>query len=184
MEYIACFGDSLIQGFPYNNEYSWIAAVQERTGIKMLNYGVCGECCDDIYYRLRMTRLPEAVRHVLFLGGANDIIQGRPLKHILEDFAKLWKWCQQNNYSLCVVLPLISAEPELNVKLEALGAKLKEQLEGKALLLDVQPAIGLTAAERSQAYLDGVHPKAATYEAMGAYAAPVLQKWLQEGSLL
>lgn len=180
MKYIACFGDSLIQGFPYMNDSSWIAEVENRTNIKMLNYGVCGECCDDIYYRLRMTMLPEATKHILFLGGANDIIQGRPQKCILEDMAKLLKWCEQKNYKLCIVLPLISAEPVLNKYLVALGEKIKEQFADKALLLDLQPAIGLTDEEREDAYLDGVHPKAITYKLMGVYAAPILEAWVKE----
>ena len=77
MNYVACFGDSLIQGYPYSNQNSWIAEVEKYAEVKMLNYGVCGECCDDILARLKMTKLPEYVRHILFLGGANDIIQGK-----------------------------------------------------------------------------------------------------------
>lgn len=48
------------------------------------------------------------------------------------------------------------------------------------MLLDLQPAVGLTAAELKDAYLDGVHPTAAVYRAMGTYAAPLLRTWLEK----
>lgn len=48
------------------------------------------------------------------------------------------------------------------------------------MLLDLQPAVGLTAAELKDAYLDGVHPTAAVYRAMGTYAAPLLKNWLEK----
>ena len=177
MNYIACFGDSLIQGYPYTNNNSWIAEAEKYAEIKMLNYGVCGDCCDDIFTRLKMTNLPEHVKHILFFGGANDIIQGRPEKHILEDFAKLVKWCEEKNYSLCIVLPLISAEPMLNVQLQSLGRAVYEKYSDKVFMLDLQPAVGMSSLERRLAYLDGVHPKATTYKAMGKYAAPLVSEW-------
>ena len=67
MKYVACYGDSLVQGFPFGPRYSWTAQVEKLTQIKMLNYGVCGDCCDDIIYRMRQYALPEYVHHVLFL---------------------------------------------------------------------------------------------------------------------
>ncbi len=146
----------------------------------MLNYGVCGECCDDVFERVRNTVLPENVRHILFLAGANDIIQGRPQKYIMEDFRKLTQWCEEKNYNLCVVLPLISADAMLNVPLQAIGRSLQERFADKVYLLDLQPAVGMSSIERRRAYLDGVHPKATTYKDMGKYAAPLLNAWLEK----
>ena len=183
MNYVACFGDSLIQGYPYSNQNSWIAEVEKYAEVKMLNYGVCGECCDDILARLKMTKLPEYVRHILFLGGANDIIQGKPEKYILEDIAKLVKWCEENHYELCIVLPLISAEPMLNVQLQAIGRAVEEKYADKVCLTNLQPAVGMSSLERRLAYLDGVHPKATTYKTMGKYAAPLVMGWLEKTSM-
>lgn len=181
VKYIACYGDSLVQGFPFGTRYSWTAAVEKAAGnsIKMLNYGLCGDCCDDILYRMRQYALPQYVHHVLFLGGANDILQGRSLEHILADYKRLLEWCEEKHYSLCVVMPLLSAEEELNRHLLNLRQAVELLCKNKAMLLDLQPAIGLTAAERSRAYLDGVHPKSATYESMGNYAVEYLVNWLE-----
>lgn len=180
MQYIACYGDSLVQGFPFGNKYSWTAAVEKIAPIKMLNYGLCGDCCDDILFRIRQYVLPEYVQHILFLGGANDVLQGRRLENTLEDYKRLLQWCDEKNYRLCLVLPLLSADEYLNRHLWDLRQSIEQLYTEKALLLDMQPAIGLDVAARKAAYLDGVHPLAKTYEAMGMYAAPVLLKWLAE----
>lgn len=97
MKYVACYGDSLVQGFPFGPRYSWTAQVEKLTQIKMLNYGVCGDCCDDIIYRMRQYALPEYVHHVLFLGGANDILQGRRLEDIIRDYKRVLKWCEEKH---------------------------------------------------------------------------------------
>ena len=117
MKYVACYGDSLVQGFPFGSRYSWTAQVEKLTQIKMLNYGVCGDCCDDIIYRMRQYALPEYVHHVIFLGGANDILQGRRIEDISRDYKRVLEWCEEKQYSLCVVLPFISTEQALNRQL-------------------------------------------------------------------
>ena len=183
MRTIACFGDSLIQGFPYNNETSWVAQVEKRTGIKMLNYGLCGDCCDDILERLRHSYLPEQVDHILFLGGANDILQGRPQEHILQDYKRLIIWCQEQAWPLCIILPLLTNESGLNIRLQSLRDALQTHY-ADSFLLDIQPAIGFSLAARSCAYLDGVHPLAKTYRALGDYAAPLLEEWYKATALI
>ncbi|MCD8198978.1 MAG: GDSL-type esterase/lipase family protein [Phascolarctobacterium sp.] len=178
MHYIACFGDSLIQGFPFGEQYSWIATVETAGEIKMLNYGVCGDCCDDIFERLRDSLLPEYIHHILFLGGANDILQLRPQNTIIEDLKKVLLWCNEQQSDLCIVLPFISADRYLNVRLNNLRESIKKELE-QAFLLDVQPAIGVNETDIRKAYLDGVHPTVETYKAIGTYAFPFLKEWLE-----
>ena len=35
MKYVACYGDSLVQGFPFGPRYSWTAQVEKLTQIKI-----------------------------------------------------------------------------------------------------------------------------------------------------
>lgn len=180
MHYIACFGDSLIEGFPFGKGSSWVAELEATGEIKTLNYGLCGDCTDDIFDRLRYMYLPEQVKHIVFLGGANDVIQGVPEKFSMEIFRKLVKWCEEKDYMLCIVLPLISSDDYLNRRLLNLKQELEIRLKDQVYLLDLQPAIGLDAGTRAKAYLDGVHPTATTYKKMGEYARPLLLKWLEQ----
>lgn len=182
MKYIACFGDSLVQGFLFGNKYSWVRHAGDAGRFGVLNYGLCGDCCDDIFERLRYTVLPDYVQHILFLGGANDIIQMRPQSVILDDVRKMAAWCAEQGYKLCLVLPLISGEMALNQHLEELKARMQDAFEQdkNIYLLDLQPAIGTDIGTLRKAYLDGVHPTAATYEVMGQYAAPLLAAWVEK----
>ena len=47
-------------------------------------------------------------------------------------------------------------------------------------MLERNDDIGLDAGTRFKAYVDGIHPKSQTYEAMGSYAAPLIWKWLKD----
>lgn len=67
MQTVACFGDSLIYGFPFGPRISWLAEAEKLTGDKFLNYGVCGDCTDDILSRLKTMTLPAHIKHILFL---------------------------------------------------------------------------------------------------------------------
>ena len=73
-----------------------------------------------------------------------------------------------------IVLPLVTAESRLNEYILPLRDVISARFAERTLLLDLQPAVGLTAAELKDAYLDGVHPTAAVYRAMGTYAAPLI----------
>lgn len=116
--------------------------------------------------------LPAHIKHILFLGGANDIIQMHPQKFNWKIWIKTLRYCQSKNFDLGIVLPLVTAESRLNEYFTAAGSLLSMFAE-RTLLLDLQPAVGLTA-ELKDAYLDGT-PTAAVYRAMGTYVtAPLL----------
>lgn len=176
MHTIACFGDSLVYGFPYANQSSWIAEVERITDIKMLNYGECGACCDDIYERLKYTFLPSHTDTILFFGGANDILQGRPQSVIIGDIKRAEAFCKEKCYGFIVVLPILTADERLNVRFLRLREAIGNEFQDRIKLIDLQPAIGKSIEEMSLAYFDGLHPKSDTYRRMGAYAAAILSK--------
>lgn len=175
---LACFGDSLVYGFPFSPDYSW-TAVLEKFGVGIINKGVCGATTDEILDDMRYAVLPKGVDGVLFFGGANDVIQGIPTRCILDTVGKVKTLAAEKGWRLCLALPLLSGEERANGKIRELRAELAG---GRgAFILDFQPAIGTSEEDLREAYLDGWHPKAKVYEKMGEYAAPELLKWL-EGS--
>lgn len=175
---LACFGDSLVYGFPFSPDYSW-TAVLEKYGVSIINKGVCGATTGEILDNMRYAALPQGVDRVLFFGGANDIIQGVPKRVILDTVGKVKTLAAERGWRLCLALPLLSGEEGANGKIRALRAELAR--EAGVFILDLQPAIGTSEEELREAYLDGWHPKAAVYEKMGEYAAPGLLKWLKQG---
>lgn len=179
MRTVACFGDSLIFGFPYGPKESWIAEVQAEIGVTMLNYGVCGDCCDDIVYRLKNMYLPERTEGIVFWGGANDILNRRPQGFIIDDLKQALSYCTANKWPLAIVLPLYAANDDYNAQVELLRRRIQLEFEGKAFLLDLQDAVGLSDTELQSAYFDGIHPTVATYKKLGMFASQLLAGWLR-----
>ena len=142
---IACFGDSLVQGFPFGPESSWLATVEKLTGMHLLNYGQCGECCDEILYRLRETPVPGAVQFVLFMGGMNDLLQGRSVDMIMEDMQQAASWCMAKHYKFCLVLPWLCADAALNEKVQKLRTGMQATFKHMTLL-DLERAFAKSAA--------------------------------------
>lgn len=180
MKTIACFGDSLVQGFPFGKEYSWLKTVEKQGKLQMLNYGLCGDCMDDIFMRMKIYPLPKEVEYVLFLGGANDVLQGVPLSFSLDMLDKIIAWCENKQLKLCVLLPWLSSDEGFNRYLIRMRENMKQRLADKVYLLDLQPALGTDLGVLKQAYLDGVHPTVESYEALGRYAEPLLEQWVEE----
>ncbi|MBO5603784.1 MAG: hypothetical protein J5915_00180 [Acidaminococcaceae bacterium] len=178
MSTIACFGDSLIEGFPFSQENSWVAQVEKVTGIPMLNHGICGECCDDIKDRLIWRPLQKGITHVLFEGGMNDIIQGCPLPFSIEQIKSAKKFCDEQGVPFCLVLPWFCGAEELNPLIERMRNAMLKEFDGQCFLLDFEPLLAKEAKRMSWFIWDGVHPKAETYVALGDFASPLLQSWI------
>ena len=179
-ENIACFGDSLIYGFPYNTDGSWLKVVNDNSNnVNCINYGECGFTCDDIYDKMKSFYLPENVRHILVLGGANDILQERPIKDIISDLANIANWCADRRFALCFILPFLTAYPNYNEKLSLLRKEILGSTLSKNFILDLQQAVWQNAKIDIDAYFDGIHPTEATYAKIGFYAISFLDKWIE-----
>ncbi|MPL66999.1 hypothetical protein SDC9_12688 [bioreactor metagenome] len=177
---IACFGDSLIYGFPFGKEQSWLTRVHKlNTDIILLNYGECGATCDDIFANMKRSALKPEVKHIMFLGGANDVLQNRPIKFVIGDVEQAIMWANGQGYIFALVLPWLTAEASLNRKIEELREKFCAQFSTACQIFDWQPAIGFNRMELSSAYLDGVHPTIGTYDKIGRYASPLIELWLE-----
>lgn len=180
MRTIACFGDSLIQGFPFTEENSWIARSEFLNNINMLNYGRCGECCDDISDRLTRRPLPQEITHVLYEGGMNDIVQGSPLSFTLEHIQKAAIFCREQSRPLCLVLPWRCAAPELNPCIERLRNAMQNKFSKDCYLLDFSPVFKEPPPLHHYFIWDGVHPTAETYQKLGDFAAPRIENWIKD----
>lgn len=176
MTTLACFGDSLAEGYPYGNAASWLAEVERQTNLQVLNYGVCGETTMDIMQRLMRWHPAPHVRHVLYQGGMNDILQGVPLAATLKTMHYADYWCQQHKQKLCLVMPWLSGAAELNPAIQELRQAMREEFAALNLfLLDLQPALSVPVDPNL--FLDGVHPMGMTYKQLGRYGASLLQNW-------
>ena len=179
---IACFGDSLVYGFPFGKEESWLTKINKLdSDITLLNYGECGATCDDIFTKMKGTALKTEVKYIMFLGGANDVLQNRPSKFVVSDVEQAIMWAACQGYIFALILPWLTAEASLNKKIEELRKKFSTQFSTDCQIFDWQPAIGFNFMELSSAYLDGIHPTIGTYDKIGKYASPLIELWLGGG---
>jgi len=177
---IRCVGDSLIYGFPYTSEHSWIKKVEDLTGITMINRGECGECWDEIFYRLSLQKLDRDYDAVLLLGGMNDLIQGRSLSQSAGDVKASLTWCKNEGYPVILVLPWLCGEARLNPFIERLRDEIVKVASGQEnlLLLDMEGAFEKDVPRARYFIWDAVHPADKTYKIMGEYAAPIIREFM------
>ena len=179
-ENIACFGDSLIYRFPYDNNSSWLDVVNRNSKmVNCLNYGECGFTCDDIFERIKSVYLPDNIHHLLVLGGANDIMQERPLKNIITDLANIANWCAGKQLNLCLILPFLTAYTNYNDRLSLLRREILNHKFDKTYILDLLPAIIINSNISADAFFDDIHPTSETYSKIGCYAVTFLDKWVE-----
>ena len=176
---IACFGDSLIYGFPFGPDNSWLKTVEvENPNLQMLNYGQCGASCDEIYDNFKRMLLPEHVHHIIFLGGANDILEKRPLNIVVADINKAFLLAKERKLKFAIILPWLTCDKTFNIQMNMLRNKILEEFIDKCPVFDFQDTLGSDLTALSTKYLDGVHPLGKTYVEIGKYASPIISKWI------
>jgi len=72
---IICLGDSITYGYPVGPEFSWVARLQQRTNINLINFGVNGSTSRNMLLRFERYTDAAQVTHVHILGGGNDALQ-------------------------------------------------------------------------------------------------------------
>lgn len=180
---IYCFGDSLVYGFPYLPEASWIETVNVTSDkLCCVNYGVPGATFDEVEDKIKLTCFPATVQYLLVLAGTNDLLMGRPLQYILCNCVSLAKWCEGKNIYLGVVYPFYTAHADFNAKISNLRAKMQQDLRGVPgiSLLDLGQIIVDNVGAEGQ-FFDGVHPTAELYQSIGLAAVPLLEEWVSVG---
>ena len=100
--------------------------------------------------------------------------------HAVDQIKLAKQFCDEQNVAFCLVLPWLCGAEELNHIIERLRETMQKEFENKCYLLDFEPMF-LTKKHRMDWFIwDGVHPKAETYEALGNFASPLLEKWVRE----
>ena len=172
---ILCIGDSLIAGFPYDVDESWVAECGRMTGIEMINRGICGECCADIVDRLKGQLVATHARHVLLEGGMNDILDYVPMDATMDELRRAITISHDNGAKIAIVMPWRVAAYELNDKIDELRECMTRELIGTPLI-DMEPCLPPLGDRNNCFVWDGVHPTDATYKLIGNYATKIITK--------
>ncbi len=76
---IVCLGDSLTYGFGARRSKVWTKIAQDKSGIEIINEGICGDTTNGMMARFHNAVYAKSPDAVLIMGGVNDLIVGSDL---------------------------------------------------------------------------------------------------------
>lgn len=177
---IVCIGDSLTYGYDVTVSARWTVLLEQKTGIRVCNEGVCGDTTAGMLQRIRIMNLTD-YDAVCIMGGSNDILQHVSLKQMEYHIQQMLQYVSQAGKALYVGIPL-AMKPESalfgwqqpeevgknNQKLRTFRQWLLTQcITYHAVPIDFYKRIknGETQLHTSL-YADGIHPNETRYALM------------------
>jgi lysophospholipase L1-like esterase len=177
---IVAIGDSLTYGFPFGTEFSWVELVAQRTGIDMVNAGVCGETTGDMLLRFKQDALDYKPAVVIITGGSNDAFFGVSPSTVGDNIDKMVRLAAKEN-----IISVIGVPPPVCLPEEKLLVQYRQHLRSLAvqtniMLIDFYRNMvdDFSSGLKSDYHIDGVHPNLKGYEVMADVAEAVLRKLL------
>lgn len=172
---LVALGDSITFGFPYLPDQSWVAALA-RLMPGVVNKGRCGDTTGDMLLRFDQDVTPLRPRLVIVCGGANDFLQGAPLREATDNIALMLRRAAAGGMVPLAALPAPCNWRQVEKHLQPLRQWLREHVP-PARLIDFYTPLKNPAGDGYAPELtaDGVHPSLPGYAAMARAAWQVLQ---------
>jgi acyl-CoA thioesterase-1 len=181
---IACFGDSLTEGYGLAREEALPAVLQRELherGINAhcLNFGVSGDTTEDGLDRLDDVLEADPDRVILAFG-ANDCFLDEPVGTVTARLSALIEAFLDRDIPVLLVgvNAGLNPDPSYRTNFEAIFPALAEKY-GLALFPDL---LAPYQGDPSLTLLDGMHPNEAGVEAMGRALLPLAEALAREGA--
>ncbi|QGY40927.1 arylesterase [Pseudodesulfovibrio cashew] len=175
---IACFGDSLTEGYGLHPDEA-LPVVLERLlrddGIRVtcLNFGVSGDTAEDGLERLDSVLMAEPHCAVLEFG-ANDCFVGDPVPVVKANLTALISAFKQRDIPLLLVgiTALTVMDDEYKAGFDPIFAELAEE-HGVPLFPDI---LSCYFGDNALTLMDGMHPNEQGVEAIARELYPMVEK--------
>jgi lysophospholipase L1-like esterase len=147
---------------------------------EVLNRGVNGERSDQIRARFERDVIRTAPKAVVIIAGVNDVYQGRPVAHVVEQLRAMYARAAQAGIRVVAgsIIPYNTATPEQNARMRQINAWMKDQ-PGIVFVDTRAAAAAPDNADRLFESPDGLHPSAAGYRRMAEAIGPALERVLR-----
>lgn len=189
MTTIVALGDSTTAGTPgflspleappdgrgdTTSQYAWWLRQAHPEWI-VLNRGVNGERSDQIRQRFDRDVIDARANAVVVIAGVNDVYQGLPASHVIEQLA--WMYARARGAGVALVagsiVPYDTATPDQNARTRAVNEWIRAS--GVAFA-DTRAAVAAPEdADRLAESPDGLHPSPGGYRRMAEAIRPVLE---------
>lgn len=172
---IVALGDSFTYGYPGNQDQSWTAVLQKKSNITIINKGQGYQRTIDLLSRFDTDVISEAPDQVIIFGGNGDALRSIPLEEYQTNIKALVDKSRSKNITPILALPM--PYPGVQKTIKEMRDWMKNYAGAEQIVvLDFASVV----MDKDNNYLDGFsndkkYPSAKGYEAMGEYAARVLQ---------
>lgn len=158
--------------------------MQRHPGWTVLNRGVNGERSDQIAARFTRDVLEAKPRVVIIIAGVNDVYQGRPVSHVVEQLRVMYDRAAKAGIPVVAgsIVPYNTATDEQNEKMRQINTWIAAEA-ARDPAIEFADTRAATAAPGRPDHLagspDGLHPDVAGYRKMAEALAPAILKLMK-----
>jgi lysophospholipase L1-like esterase len=151
---------------------------------EVLNRGVNGERSEQIRARFERDAIGEKPAVIIVIAGVNDVYQGRPAGHVMEQLQGMYDRARQAGIPVVAgtIVPYNTAGPDQNDRMREINAWIRRRSETSSGLHFVDTRASVTAPgspDMLSETPDQLHPSPAGYRAMADVIRPVLERILR-----
>lgn len=166
------------------SQYAWWL-MQARPDWEVVNQGVNGERSDQILARFDRDVLARRPRVVVIIAGVNDVYQGRPAAHVIEQLAAMYDRAKRAGIPVVAgtIIPYDTATPDQNARMRAVNEWIRTTAAADPSIAYVDTRAAAAAAgdpDRLVESPDGLHPSPAGYRRMADAIRPVIESVLMK----
>ena len=151
---------------------------------QVLNKGVNGERSDQIRARFDRDVVAERPRIVVIIAGVNDVYQGRPAQHAIEQLRWMYERAAAERIHVIAgtIIPFNTATADQNARMREINTWIRQQsaADRRLAFVDTRAAVASPANGDLLADTpDQLHPSASGYRAMAEAIQPVVETILR-----
>jgi lysophospholipase L1-like esterase len=166
------------------SQYAWWL-MQARPGWDVLNQGVNGERSDQILARFDRDVLDERPKVVVIIAGVNDVYQGRPAAHVVEQLTTMYGRATGAGVPVVAgsIVPYNTATPDQNARMREINDWIRATAAADPAIEFVDTRAAVAAPDDPDRLFespDGLHPSPAGYRRMADAIRPVIERLLTE----
>ena len=160
--------------------------MKERPSWHVLNKGIDGQRSDEISARFDRDVVGEAPAAVVIIAGVNDVYQGRPAQHVIDQLSLMYERAANSAIAIVAgtIIPYNTATPEQNDRMRSINAWIRAQdTIARGVPVIVADTRAAVAARSNPDMLfdspDQLHPTAEGYKRMADAIRPAIERALQ-----
>ena len=166
------------------SQYAWWL-MQAHPEWDVLNQGVNGERSDQILARFDRDVLDERPKVVVIIAGVNDVYQGRPAAHVVEQLKTMYGRATGAGIPVVAgsIVPYNTATPEQNGRMHEINDWIRTTASADPDIEFVDTRAAVAAPDDPDRLFDtpdGLHPSPAGYRRMADAIRPVIERLLTQ----